>query len=192
MHRLRRKNECSLGLPVAAEVLESRALLSAGAAAVHAATQHAAALHPATHHVTQAKIPSFQGTVLAGETLAGGTPLFRGATLSVTSFSPQAGATVSAHFKHFFKSGNAQASITGTFKGKITNVIPLAGNGVEYDVQPIGSVTFLAMGQKFTATPDGTPLRLRYSAGIFVKLSVNVDIPTPGGSVNAEFDLTID
>jgi hypothetical protein len=189
MHRLRRKNDCSLGLPVAAEVLESRALLSAGAAAVHAATQHAAALHPATHHSTPTAMLSFKGTVIAGQTPAGGTPNYLGANLSVASFSPQVGAKVSAHFNHVVKFGNAAATITGTFKGKITAVNSLGGGKFEFDVQETGSVTISAGGEKTTAPPDGTPLKLYYNSGLFQELKVNVVFPV--SSVDVNYDLTL-
>jgi hypothetical protein len=175
---------------VAAEVLESRSLLSAGAAAVHAATQHAAALHPATHLSTQTKIPSFQGTVILVQTPAGGTPIDVGANLSIASFSPQTDANVSANFKFSQKSGTFALSVTGTFKGKITAVNPLGGGYVEYDVQPVGSLTIFEGGQKFTASPDGV-LKLYYSSsGLFHELKVDVVFlpQTGGGLANAHFN----
>jgi hypothetical protein len=195
MSRLRRQSHCAHSIPVAAEVLESRALLSAGAAAVHAATQHAAALHPATHHSTQTTIPSFQGSVITAFAAAGGAPTYMGADLSVSSFSPTTGASMSAHFKHFIKSGNLASAITGTFKGKITAVNPLGGSNVEYDVQDVGSLTFSGMGQKFTAAPDG-PLKLYSSGGLFDELKVSVVFPASAGgglaNVHFSFDLTLD
>jgi len=172
-----------------------RSLLSAGASAAHAATQHAAALHPATHHTTQSAIPSFQGSVIAAFAPAGGTPTYLGPDLSVASFNPTTGASVSAHFKHFIKSGNLASAFTGAFKGKITAVNPLGGSNVEYDVQDVGSLTFSGMGQKFTAAPDG-PLKLYSSGGLFDELKVSVVFPASAGgglaNVHFSFDFTID
>jgi hypothetical protein len=191
MSRLRRQSHCAHSIPVAAEVLESRSLLSAGAAAVHAATQHAAALHPAQHHSNQAKIPAFKGTVVAAETITGD-PLgdYRGADISVASFSPTVGANVSATFKIL----NGNISITGTFKGQITAVNPILPAYFEYDVQDVGSLTFTDRGQKFTAAADGTPLKLYYSKGVFAELKVNVVFPaTAGGgfdNLHYHYDVT--
>jgi hypothetical protein len=194
MHRLRRKNEYSLGWPVAAEVFESRSLLSAGAAAVHAATQHAASLHPAQHQVTHLSSLPFQGTVVASQTHNGLTnyPPFN---LSIASFSWTTGANVSVNFKHSLKFGSfVNHSITGTFKGKITAVNPLGQGVFEFDVQVTGSVTFAYDGKTFTAAPDGTPMKLYYGGGYFQELQVNVVFPpgTGDGLANAHYsyDLT--
>lgn len=182
-------------MPVAAEVLESRALLSAGAAAVHAASQHAAALHSTNHHSTQTTNPSFQATAILAENTPGGLPSYFGASLSVASFSPHASANVSANFKHSIKFGNSADSTTGAFKGKITAVNSLGGNSFEFDVQPVGSLTLSLAGQKFTAVPDGTPLKLYYFGEFFQELKVDVVFPpgTGGGfaNVHLNFDITL-
>jgi hypothetical protein len=160
-------------------VLESRALLSGGVAAVHAATQHAAALHPAQQHTTLTAAGSFQGTVVVTTKIASNDPAHWGAKASLAGFGPTAGTTVSARFQVLQKSAGETYSITGTFKGTITTVTPDGIAGFLADVQPTGgSVTVFVAGgglqqQKYAATPDGSLFTLRYAGGRFQELIAN-------------------
>jgi hypothetical protein len=161
MPRLRLKNACSLATPVAAEVLESRALLSGSAAAVHAAMQHATALHSARQHAAPSPNLSFQGTASLGELIVANTPIYFGAKVSIPSFAPTAGSPFSAKFQVGFKNSSETLSIKGTFKGTISQVLPPVGGITEIHVVPtVGTVTFSEVipghQYKYTATTDGS------------------------------------
>lgn len=120
MSRLRRTRCNSITLPVAAEVLETRALLSAGAAAAHAAVQHAQA---------QALAPAAKTVFDIDVTTSVSPSTHYSGTMTVSKVSVTPGAHITAHITvdlgphHTLKgtiSGQVQSSVVGAQSTTLT------------------------------------------------------------------------
>lgn len=119
MTPLRRTQRDSWTVPVAAEVLELRALLSAGGAVAHA-VQH-------QHHVVAPALtvePSaFRGNVLAHINIAGGVDLPNvPGTFSAPTVKLVLGSKVTTSFSFSRSNAGSTQTIKGTFQGTITNI----------------------------------------------------------------------
>jgi len=192
IHRLRNRRGSSI-VPVAAEVLETRALLSSGATAAHAAAHHAAVQ-------TQAIAPhAFKGLVIAKETIQGGIPENRGVSFSFPNFSQTNGTKVTAHMSSLLSGPGFKETIKATFIGTITNVQTVATK-TTITLTPTGgnlNFTVISGGQHATlgAVPTATPMQLVLDGGVFRSFSVtDVFKPNaPGGAANKTitFDITI-
>jgi hypothetical protein len=141
MSRLRRRTDTCLGTPVSAEVLEKRALLSAGAAAVHQAQVHqASAVH-------DAGLTPRAGDLTATAFIdlpTGGSGLVPGEFTSLT-IGKSIGNKVSFKFQGLLNEGGGN-SVAGnlSFTGKISNV------------------SGPAVYRTFTVTPTGGTFLLTY------------------------------
>jgi hypothetical protein len=168
---LRRRTHVAVPL-IAAEVLEVRSLLSAGAAAVHQAVGHAAhageltpdtTLHHAAPHAAPAVTQHLDARV---EVTSSGSlvddPMATSFSVSISKFNPGASVKVTAKFTFVF--GGKAFVVSGTTGGKIVNSSQV-GNLTELAVNP-GSGKFLMQftqaGQKTKVTyvPVGTLLTL--------------------------------
>jgi hypothetical protein len=174
MNQLRRRNDLCLGTPVSAEVLEVRALLSAGAAAVHQA-QHAAALHAAA--VTPlASHPSGSANFFLSPT---GTGLIPG---QFTTLKPghSVGDSVTFKFQGIVTEGPSSVSFKASFTGKVANVSGPAGDET-FSVTPGGgsfAVTFKQKGtptQKVSGTIDPAQFTYVDSSGAVSTVHVVFD-----------------
>lgn len=143
MNRLRRRNAWHLETPIAAEVLETRSLLS-GAAAVHAAVHHA--LTPQV--IPPGPTAAVKGTFLATLKVNGSGPAPEAGVVSLQSINPVDGATVKGSFTTSVKTGAASLVEKTTFSGKVVNAVTVAGL-TTLTIQPSGgayAVTVKAPG----------------------------------------------
>lgn len=165
---LRQRNRTRSGfVPVAAEVLEHRALLSAGAAAAHSASQHATAVHSASHAPDIQPDKGFSGSVIA---LIGinGVPV--GAVpgqFSISNFKQQTGAKMTAHFSFSASGPSSSVSLKGSFSGTVALITP-GGGSTLFVLTPTGGSIKLtektpAGTIKATAVPDGSPILVTLS-----------------------------
>jgi hypothetical protein len=155
--------------PVAAEVLEVRSLLSAGAAAVHAAQHHAAA------HVQTIEPHGFHGNVNAAISIAGGLPSDFPGNFSLSNVKDVVGAKVTASFSFSISQGGATLAAKGKFAGTIQKIVGV-GNDQFITLTPTGgSITFSSKDgkdhSKATAFSDGSLLHLTLENGIFKELT---------------------
>jgi hypothetical protein len=182
MTKLRRTRSESFSVPCAAELLESRALLSAGATAVHVAT-HGAAIP------TQAIEPhTFHATVIAAVNInnSGGTMFPGFGKLTLSKITPTDGSKVTAKVS-FPAGGPSHESLTATFTGTIST-ISVVGPDTFIALDPTGgSLTLKAKsgGHSITAKalPDASEWHLVLQNGEFHLVSEDYAfIPTaPGG-----------
>jgi hypothetical protein len=153
-------------VPVAAEVLEMRALLSAGAAAVHH-HGHGHGGHAQTH---------FNGPATAAVSIAGGTAVDAAGTYQMNNVKVVDGSQVTAHF-HFSGDVNGhQINLQGTFLGKIASSL-VNGTTTTVTVNPHGgsitySDTFNGTTASGKAFPNGTQMQLVFVNGVFSSLTV--------------------
>jgi hypothetical protein len=138
MHRLRRFHDVSVCSPVAAEVLESRSLLSAGAAAARAATQHAAALHDAAPIQPDTSLP---GLALADRN--GGIATAFAGHFTSAQVHTTIGGKVNVKFTGTFLKGNTTETLKVSFSGKVSAEHPGIGTA-DFTLEPTGGA--------FTAT----------------------------------------
>jgi hypothetical protein len=203
MNRLRRKPVESSPIPVAAEVLEARSLLSAGAAAAHAAQRHhqAAVPEPALEPFSakvkgfgEVLIPSLKIDVsLSGSFTPPKAALPAGSTLPV-------GSKVKISFSFSTDNGGLKLSLKGTFQGTVTKSV-VAGELIQSTVSPTGGKLVYTEKQPGHKTltakgaPDGTTSQLfqEVSDGSFENLAViDAFIPTaPAGFVNQSVEVSI-
>jgi hypothetical protein len=141
MTKLRHAPSESSPFPVAAEVCETRALLSAGAA-VHSALDHA----QASSHAAPA--PNTAGTnfsVTVHILVGADTPIINPGQATISPIIQRVGAPVKAHLSTAFNSpGNANV-LNITLSGKIQSVQPHTSN-INFLVRPVGAL-------KLTQTP---------------------------------------
>ena len=176
MSRRRRLYGCSSISPAAAEVLEARALLSAGAAAVHAATHHAAIQTQAVE-----SLAPFHKTLTTLVTITDSPASSVAGNFSLSNVNAAVGSKVKASFSFPVSSGGTTFSIKGTFEGTVDSV-QAAGGLTTLTLDPTGgsiAVTEKAGGQTFKATafPDGTQVSLVFYNGSFVRLGVSDRFP---------------
>lgn len=152
MNRLRRRNHTCLAAPVCAEVLEARALLSAGAAAVHQAQVHqASAVHDAGITPRDGHVPATDFFVLP----SGGSGLVPGQFTSLT-IGKSIGNKVTFKFQGLLNEGGGNSVAAElSFTGKISNVS--------------GPAVF----RTFTVTPTGGTLLLTYKTAGKVTATVS-------------------
>jgi hypothetical protein len=184
MSRLRRLNGHSCLFPVAAEVLEFRALLSA---TVHAAVAHAQhALHPAT---PSAAAIHFAGPIvseIAVLELAGFGFELDG-KLSKGSVILGAGQAFSSSFnvKVPAKVPVPVISVSGKFTGTV-NSFAVVANKIVVDITPSGTINATARidGQRFKiqlAPKAGAPMTLKLNAdNTFSSLRATYVLPNSG------------
>jgi len=133
MHRLRRRHESSWGAPVAAQVLESRALLSGAAAAVHQAQAHqAAALHDAAITPQTLKLPA-QGSA----SVNGGLPIPFSGQFTFVKFSETVGTKVTVKFQRVTRTPVASDFLKMSMNGVVSKVVSAAGQ-TTVTVNPTG------------------------------------------------------
>jgi len=131
-----RANRDAASLPLAAQVLELRSLLSAGAAAVHHATHaadHAVASTPDTHPV----LPTIPVTV---QVTAPEVFFQIPGTLTITPVVLKAGAHVTIHASAVDNSGPTPLTYTAVIKGKITSWHDV-GISTQVSLVPTGTIT---------------------------------------------------
>jgi hypothetical protein len=135
MPRLRRRQPAWSVRTIAAEVLEQRSLLSAGAGAVHSAVQHAHGSGSAPEPALQASTIHTVFAVSTLVTVAGQQAVVPG-TMAVTFTGTQVGAHFTAHLTL-----NAAAGETakGTIKGQVLTS-GLVGGHTELTVSPGGKL----------------------------------------------------
>jgi len=161
-----RRTRPSAGLiPVAAEVLEVRALLSSSAAAVH---HHG---HGQGHAQTH-----FNGPATAAVTIGANTPVNAAGTYQMNNVKIVDGSQMTAHF-HFTGDINGhQVNLQGTFLGKIASSL-VNGTTTTVTVNPHGgsirySDTFNGTTSSGKALPNGTQMTLVFENGVFSSLTV--------------------
>jgi hypothetical protein len=164
-HKLRpRPRRTPHFVPVAAEVLELRALLSSAGSAAHAAVNHAAVQ---THAIetgageTHAVAPhGFHISQNAQIQLGGGSPGNVPVKFSISTLKSVVGSKVTAHASGVIITPGQRETIKATFTGTVQSVVPGAGY-TNFAITPTGGnivIKITGGGQKFTATalPNGT------------------------------------
>jgi len=167
--------------PVAAEVLEVRALLSAGAAAAHAA------LHQAALHGQTIQPDGFHGHVGGLVSVANGIPGNIPGRVSLSKLTIDVGATVTAHVHLSQRTGGNFISVKGTFVGTIDSFGPQGGL-TKIIISPTGgSIVFSGKEANqhisATAVPGATKIQLFLNQGNFVVLT-GTDVFTASAPVN--------
>jgi hypothetical protein len=187
MPRLRRRNSLSLETPIAAEVLETRSLLAAGAAAVHQAVAHAAPLHGGTEGPHTAFKGTFANTFLNSNAFG----KFNG-PLTISLKPPQLNQPVSAKF-HATLSSVTGATLKVTFAGTIANIqtnnifiTPTSKSTLTLTIKQHGQPTV-----KATAHAAGTQFELTLTQNVPSGLTAQFEFPptAPGQFANGLFDL---
>lgn len=156
--------------PMAAEVLETRALLS-GAGAVHAAVHHATTVHDTTITPQAVQVPGSAAIILS--------PSIRGTLPGhFTSLKPgqKVGDTVTIKFQGGV-SGPANETFKVSFTGKITDVAGPAGSQI-FTVVPKGGSFLLTIKpppgegnlEKYAGKSDSTPFTVTESGGIVAEV----------------------
>jgi hypothetical protein len=154
--RLRPRRSPQL-VPVAAEVLQTRALLSAGSA-VHAAVNHAAVQTRAGE--THALVPSgFHVSQNATIQLNGGTPSLLPVKFSI-SIKPVVGSKVTAHASAKVPVPGGIGTLKATWIGTVHSLTP-SGGATDFVITPTGGSIVIKINaggehQTATALPNGT------------------------------------
>jgi hypothetical protein len=179
MGRLRRKyRACSTQL-VAAEVLETRAVLSAGAAAAHAAVQHAqSSIVQSSQVISPAAKKIFDIDVTTS--ITGATHFFGAMTVSQISVTP--GAHITAHItvelapKHLLK---------GTISGKVQGSV-VAAQQTTLSLTPGGKLVERSstLHPPNVYLPSATPTSLSFLNGTQFVQNVNATFHVGAVSVN--------
>jgi hypothetical protein len=157
-------------VPVAAEVLEGRALLSAGAAAAHAAQHHA---------VTQAHAVephAFHGSVIAVELFGIDPPKNVPGSFSISNVKVALGAKMTAHFNSTLNLNGLKISLKATYIGTV-NLITPQGQSTVLALTPTGGK--LVLSEKgagvphvtATAISNGSTMHLTQQQGLFEQLT---------------------
>jgi len=171
---------------IAAEVLETRALLSAGAAAVHAATHHLALHHAAG--------PAAESRPLATTHLQLGCAIFINegggqgvsGTVSFSKVTQALGAKFTAHFTFASKVFDGkQTLIKGTYVGTVSQIQPVGG-GTVLNITPTGgsiTMTVKTAGsrpEKATAIPSDATIDLTLNSDNTFSTLGTTDVFKPG------------
>jgi len=160
MTKLRHVPSESSPFPVAAEVFESRALLSAGAA-VHSALDHAQA---ASH---AAPAPATTGPILPVSvriTVGADPPIINPGQMTISAVVPTVGAFVKAHISTAFNTPERANVLSISLSGRVQTVTPQTTT-TNVQVAPVGALKLtqtLATGKviHFTYKPTN-PLTIR-------------------------------
>lgn len=152
---LRRRETCDLLPAIVAEVLEVRALLSAGTAAVHQAMAHAAGAELLTPAKLLHPVVTPEVTVSA-QTFTGP----QAKSFSISQVSQKQGSIVNVHASFTVLDQNLPASFNGSFSGKVLSTQTL-GNLTKVSLIPSGGSFgehFMLGGKKvaLTLVPQGT------------------------------------
>jgi hypothetical protein len=199
MSRLRRKSSASPLSSVAAEVLETRSLLSAGAASVHAAVNHASlttAKAPAAPAPQIDNVPVLASIAVKGTGTASAVP----GTISVSYTSLQVGGQMSGTFSlsQGPKSGGGDyVTAKGSFSGHIASIAQTSFTPPAYIVILEGGKvqeTQRVSGHKAVVTGshaphnDSTFILTISDAGDFLwdDISYNITKPHVGGALRFE------
>ena len=173
MSRLRRQKCDSFPAILAAEVLEARSLLSAGATAVHQAT------HAADQAVARSPDPHVQAALEVTVQLSepGFFQQLPGGALTITPVVLKQGAHVTIHVTAVDNSGVSPVTYTANIKGKITSWHDV-GISTQVSLIPTGTVTGkTASGQTIgtAKAQKGEPLTLTLKQNTleFITLDVN-------------------
>jgi len=119
MHRLRRQHEWSWGAPVAAEILESRALLSSATAAVHQAQAHqVAALHDTVASPHTVRLPTLAKVTVNANPERDFTGQFTSVKATTTP-----GGKVTFKFQAKFNDPHVSQLVKASFTGIVTNAV---------------------------------------------------------------------
>lgn len=190
MVKLRRTARNSISIPVAADVLEVRSLLSAG---VHAAV--ATAVHHANHDVqpaAAAKPINLSGSLFANYITCpelGITGFHVNGQFQSLSVVPTVGGKLHATWTqtvHYTTSVFSITSIKGNISSHVTSIDTSTPGETIYHYAPLGSITIKGTfgGQKFTAklTPEPADLTALYvkSSNIFYSLDEDFRLPNNG------------
>jgi hypothetical protein len=179
-------------LPVAAEVLEVRSMLSAGAAAAHAVA------HRAAEHVRTIEPHKFNGPLNVQIQVGVGTPEVFPGTFSLSNVKLAVGAKVTAHVLVTETSNGITSSFKGTFQGSISKITTNVGNNfitvtptggsIVYTQREPGTKTFIAK-----AFPTATPMQLVLvsSTGEFATLKVTELFPSTAPGLFANQTITM-
>lgn len=189
MQRLRRPRQRHESVPVAAEVLEVRDLLSSAAAAVHGAMHHAAIQQAGGPTAGVAPGAAYHVSTQAGVSLDFDPPFFLPGTFSLSNIKSVAvGTKISAHFSFTLtQSPGTTATLKGSFSGTISSVNDFAGSKSIFLTPTGGSISYFqknngAVSFNVKAAPNGTPIQLVILDGssAFVSLG-GTDGVKPGG-----------
>lgn len=185
MYRNRQRRQREGFVPVAAEVLETRNLLSNAAAAAHTVAQHAALQYSAETGAAVAPLAvQAGGTVFitVGNT---GKQGLRG-NVSVSSVNPAIGSHVTIHVSFSFQKGGVQESFKSSFTGKVQSTTPAFG-ATQFTIIPTGGKMVFtrsspgAPTEKATAVPKGTPM-LMVTTGTALLTFTATDVFKPGSA----------
>jgi len=194
MPRLRRRSGEFHFSAIAAEVLETRSLLS-GAAAVHAAVHHALTPHPAAPSPT----PAVKGTFIAELKINGNLAPEPG-VVSLAPLNPVVGGRLKGSFTTSAKIGANSIVEKTTLSGKIVNSASVPG-GTSFTIQPSGgsfAVTVKAPGKPSVSAsaPFTTSYTVIVSGGIVADITAHYKFGASagGGLANktVDFDLVLD
>lgn len=185
MNRLRRHSDTCPGTPVSAEVLETRALLSAGAAAVHQALSHqAAAVHDAGVTPQAGPVSALASIVLS----AGGAGTLPGSFTSL-KVGQSVGDKASFKFQGLLNElGGKSTAGSLSFTGKIIEVAGPAGSQT-FTVTPRGGTFQLIdktagkVTSKFTGKVEPTPFTFTELEGHVAEVQGSYDLTVGLGSV---------
>lgn len=190
MNRLRRLNDHSLSIPVAAEVLEVRSLLSAG---VHAAVAHAQHVLPAGSKPAVPTIlfpASTDSTFDIHGTVLGAPFVIKSLHFTTTSQHPTGIAEVGKSVKFTVNEliGQTQGDVTinsikGTIGGKIAFINSPGGGANELEIVPSGHFTI-------SATVSGHKINVTVSPDASHPLLLDIDSVNNFGSLRGDYQLT--
>jgi hypothetical protein len=165
MQRLCRTRQRQGFVPVAAEVLELRDLLSSGAAAVHGAMHHAAIQQAASPATVPAPRP-FHGLASAVFSIDGGLETDLTGKISLSKVNLAVDSKISAHFTFSTTVDGIKATLKGSFVGTVFGSNPIS-TGTQIGITPTGgsvTLTEKALGLKAKAVPNGTLIELTLDA----------------------------
>jgi hypothetical protein len=194
MSRLRRFPDVSVYSPIAAEVLEYRALLSAGAAAAHAATQHAAG-HDAAQIHPDTSLPG-----LAQAEKTGGLPSSFPGHFTSAQVHTTIGGKVNVKFIGSFQKGTSTETLKVSFSGKVSAVHNGIGTA-DFTVEPTGGAFTITIKTPGAATKKGVgkidpaEFHVFTTGGSFSEIKGSFDFsphnPPPGNTGVLDVDVNV-
>jgi hypothetical protein len=200
MYRMRRRNGASMLSPVAAEVLEGRALLSAGAAAAHAAVHHAQVHQIVPLHDSGIDPATAKPIGVAEVSKNGGTAFpFPGkfTTVKLQSFID---GKVTVKFQSTIKNPGETDVLKLSFTGTVT-AIQGVGNTTTFTVQPGGGTLLSTQKRpgehttKITGTLESPPFFFFKIGGSFSEIKGKFDLspnnPSPNNAGNIAVDILV-
>jgi len=190
MSRLRRQSHCAPSYRVAAEVLEARSLLSAGAAAAHAAL-HAAGTHQAPHPAAQIPVQAFHGSVIGQVSPGADTPTLYPFKLSVSTINVAVNAKVTVQASYSLKILGTSVTFKATYTGVIQSFATV-GEVTKIQLSPTGgsfTETVKTPGKPIetaSAFSNGSPMQINVAGAQFFEFQATDVFPpsAPGGLAN--------